>query len=160
LRYNEWYKAITSDGNLLRQTSDSFKGAFTTRQPEDKKVFESLALAYAKKNARCPFLINDLCTIYPIRPYTCSTYAVITDKVYCEPDLSENEYLENKIKIKSAMNPLYFEEKYCDLEYYSDMEGRYSFGPMQQMVYHILRLGPDLSGSSDNFKGIEDDHLK
>lgn len=140
--YDAWYNHISSDDNILEKASDAYQTALETRQPEDKKVFESMALQYAGKGVHCPFLKDDLCTIYPIRPYTCSTYAVISEKHYCKPGLTEQEYVQHKLKVKSEKNPLYYEDKYNDLEYYLDLNGSFTFGPMPTLIYQILQYGP------------------
>lgn len=142
MNYDVWYKQITSDDNLLERTSDAYQKAFETDQAEDKRIFEGMTLKYAGKYARCPFLKDDLCIIYPIRPYTCSTYAVISEKRYCEPNLPEEEYVNHKLKVKLEMSPLYFEEKYNEVAYYLDSNGSLTFGPMPTLIYQILQYGP------------------
>lgn len=142
LNYQAWHDAITSESNILNKVSNAYKNAFETLTDEDKKLFESFALEYAKKYAPCPFLEDDLCMIYPIRPYTCSTYAVLSDKKYCAPNLPEEAYIEHKLKVKSEKNPLYFETEYFDTDYYIDLKHRYILGSMQRMVYNMLKYGP------------------
>lgn len=145
--FDAWYNNITSDGDVLSETSDAYQKAFETRSAEDKKRFESMALTYARKHARCPFLRDDLCMIYPIRPYTCSTYAVITDKKYCAPDLAEEVYIKHKQKVRSSVNPLQFDDQYVDLKYYLDLKGCLLFGPMPTLIHQMLLQGPTLNDS-------------
>ena len=140
--YNAWYENITAEDNLLEKTSDAYRKAFETRRSEDKRFFEDMALKYANKRAHCPFLKDDLCMIYPVRPHICATYAVISAKKYCEPGLAAQEYIEHKLKVKSDLNPLYFEEKYRETEYYLDLNGNLTFGPMQPLIHQVLKYGP------------------
>lgn len=135
--YNAWHRNITSGDNILEKISEAYRSAFESRKPEEKKRFEDLALEYAGKYAQCPFLEDDKCIIYPIRPYTCSTYSVISDKKYCDPNLSKEEYIKNKLKVKSATHPLFL-----DTEYFIDLKDRYIFGAMQKMIYNIVKYGP------------------
>lgn len=143
VNYDLWRKQVASDDdNILKLTSDAYRKAFLTCLPEDKETFERLALEFAKKKAPCPFLEDDLCLIYPIRPHTCSAYAVISDEKYCDSNLPEDAYIKHQQKIKSAKNPLYFEREYIDIEYYIDLKESYIFGAMQSMLYRMLKYGP------------------
>lgn len=134
INYNAWHARITSEDNILEKISDAYQTAFETRNFEDKKKYENLALEYGKKYARCPFLDDDKCLIYPIRPYACSMHCVLSDRKYCDPKLHE-EGGGNQLKVKSVMNPLFFD---MDIEYFTDLKGRYIFGALQSMVYNIL----------------------
>ena len=133
-KYDDWHEKITSGDNILKKISRTYQKVLKTSLPEDKKRFELLALEYARKHALCPFLNNDECIIYPVRPYTCSTYTIISDKKYCDPNLPEEEYIKNKLKIKPDKNPLY-----CETEYFAGFKKRFTLGPLQTLVYHILK---------------------
>ncbi len=146
--YDAWHRRVTAGGNILQKISVAHQKTFDTRAVEDKKIFEDLALEYARQYACCPFLKNDECIIYPVRPYTCSVYSVISDRKYCSPDFPQEVYVQNKLKLRSAVNPLYF-----DTDYYVDLEGRMIFGPMQSMVHHLIKHGPP-SPDSDGLEEL------
>lgn len=138
LNYKTWLDRITFGKNILLKASEAYQKLFETREPDDKKAFEVLALDYAKAYTPCPFLENDQCMIYPIRPFVCSIYGVVSDKKYCDPKW-HIEAREQKRKIKSAIHPLHFENSY-----FVDLKGRLIFGPMPHMVYGILSSGPKM----------------
>ena len=138
INYKAWQQRITSGDNSLQNASEAYQVLYETRRPEDKRTFEAYALDYAKKYIPCPFLNDSKCLIYPIRPFVCSTYGVVSHKKYCDPKWHK-EALENKQKIKSAINPLSFEHSY-----FIDLKGRMIFGPMPKMVNDIIQNGPYL----------------
>ena len=60
-----------------REISDSFTVIPTTRSaPPVSNDLPELSLVYQVKPfpMRCPFLINNLCSIHPVRPFICRTY--------------------------------------------------------------------------------------
>lgn len=135
INYRGWFDTITSGDNILEKTSKAYQIAFETRRSGDKEAFQNLALEYAKRFAYCPFLEDDKCNIYPLRPYTCSTYSVVSDKKYCDPGLQPKEYLKKK-KIKAKQNPLF-----ADTQYFTDLKGGFIFRPLQQAVYELIKYG-------------------
>jgi len=44
---------------------------------------------YTDFRTPCPFLVDDLCQIYPVRPYCCRSYMAITDQ--CKSPVSQDE---------------------------------------------------------------------
>ena len=47
---------------------------------------------YFNKNWDCPFLINDSCTIYNVRPFSCRTMHTLDDPKYCETNEEHKLY--------------------------------------------------------------------
>lgn len=50
--------------------------------------FKHLALEYFAAAVACPFLVDETCSIYPIRPLVCREYMVVSHPIHCaEPGL-------------------------------------------------------------------------
>ena len=136
INYHDWHERLSSGDNILEKTTVSYQTLFKTRNPNDKKMCDAYILKYAETYTPCPFLKDDKCLIYPIRPFVCSVYCVLSDKKYCDPRSHKQAPTEH-VKLKSATHPLSFENTY-----YTDLQGRTILGAMPKMVYDILRHGP------------------
>jgi len=79
-RFHQTLLKISAAGLIDRIVSeDWFVESTTARQ---------LAVDYLYKRIPCPFLENDACTIYPMRPLICREYMVISPPEHCYDPLS------------------------------------------------------------------------
>jgi len=53
---------------------------------EKRLILEELGARYAKLKIACPFLKDEACMIYDIRPLVCSCQVAVTPPEYCDPD--------------------------------------------------------------------------
>ncbi|HEY0785198.1 MAG TPA: YkgJ family cysteine cluster protein [Acidobacteriaceae bacterium] len=66
-----------------------------------------VVIEYLAAKAPCPFLKDESCGIYPIRPLICREYLVTTPPEYCEgPRLQEVEGVRMPLKLSKALNKL------------------------------------------------------
>lgn len=85
---------------------------------EDEKQFDSHVHEYTGRRNPCPFLIDNSCSIYEIRPFACAALVAITPPEKCVPDdkgINNAEYRKIEVKMDEEMpyflksrNPIVF----------------------------------------------------
>lgn len=120
-RYPQWRENIKENGDLFK----SFWNQEVT--PENAEAEKR----YHKQNIPCPFLDNQSCSIYEVRPFLCATHYAVSPPEWCNP---QNP---NKPDNRTAY-PL---ELMTDRSfYYGKLDSAYvSFMPIA--VYEILKAG-------------------
>jgi len=69
----------------LNEWLDFFdKNTLNDKPLDGKEIFEIFNRTAAIKGLRCPFLINDICSIYEMRPLTCRIHYVEDNPKLCE----------------------------------------------------------------------------
>ena len=56
-----------------------------------------LSNRYLESNLRCPFLVDDKCSIYTVRPMACSGHHSVTPPENCAPEARHNPDIRNSI---------------------------------------------------------------
>ncbi len=74
-RFHAALLELQSKGVLARLTPEMFD--------LQTDSFRQLALDYFVTGVACPFLVEGLCSIHPIRPLVCREYMVVTPPEYC-----------------------------------------------------------------------------
>jgi Fe-S-cluster containining protein len=84
-RYEEWREkaeAISDEIDGIRNralaSSAPMAGVIKDTRP--------LSTRYFMTNIRCPFLVDGLCSIYPVRPLACSGHHSVSPPEWCAPD--------------------------------------------------------------------------
>ncbi|MDD4923337.1 MAG: SEC-C metal-binding domain-containing protein [Dehalococcoidales bacterium] len=85
--YKKWKSSLDEHKGIL----DDFQSAYSEMwesgfDAEKRRKVEELGAAYAKYKIPCPFLKEDACMIYDIRPLVCSCQVAVTPPEYCDPD--------------------------------------------------------------------------
>jgi Fe-S-cluster containining protein len=82
-RIEHWRAAVAADSELsaLLQTFEAAEGYVEGEEGE------ALELSYWRRQLPCPFLAEDRCTIYPVRPFACREHHVTSDPRLCAEDL-------------------------------------------------------------------------
>lgn len=76
----------TGKDGLLRSVIDlGMATAKEIKDPTNAKSVSSAAVRYFSKGIPCPFLDDGACSIYGLRPVSCSSYAVVSDPKNCFP---------------------------------------------------------------------------
>jgi len=102
--------------------------------PKDNKVFENALKKYAKQHLPCPFLKDDTCNIYEVRPYACAGLVSTTPAEWC----GTNHQNHNKIKLWKAEVNLD-----SDPPYFANPESLVTLTNMPALVFEILSYGWD-----------------
>ena len=119
--YPTWREKVKKSGDLFRKPE----------QDDKSRNIGDLA-AYARLKIPCPFLQNDVCSIYEVRPYVCAGLIVTTPPEWCDPDHPKHSQRKRYIIQQSALADLTF--------YWKNLKKPvWSFMPI--MVYDILEYG-------------------
>ena len=84
-RYEEWREKAGS----ISEAIDGIRNqALSSSTPIARVIDDTrpLSTRYFKANIRCPFLVDDLCSIYPVRPLACSGHHSVSPPEWCAPD--------------------------------------------------------------------------
>lgn len=134
-RYPSWREEIRKNGDLYKQC-----GRFWNRDTEDLKKEEALEVLneakeenerYQLQNLPCPFLVDNLCSIYIVRPYVCAAYVATSSPQWC------NQAKRNKPELRQLILP---EILYDRSFYYRELE-RPVITCMPIAIYEILKGG-------------------
>lgn len=88
-RYEEWREKAAAipgeiDGIRNRALASSAPMAHVIRDTRP------LSTRYFMANIRCPFLVDGLCSIYPVRPLACSGHHAVSPPEWCAPGSQHN----------------------------------------------------------------------
>ena len=85
-QYPIWRQKTGQYGDLLLSCQKDF--GQLRKDNEDKAAQQELVddlLFYKLLNVPCPFLHDNICVIYEVRPYTCATHYVTSPAEFCSP---------------------------------------------------------------------------
>ena len=119
--YPEWRERVRESGDLFKKPA----------QDDKRKNIGDLA-AHAKLKIPCPFLQDDACSIYEVRPFVCAGLIVTTPPEWCDPKHPKHNKRKRYIISDSALADRTF--------YWKNLEKPvWSFMPI--MVHDILEYG-------------------
>ena len=134
-RYPAWREKIRQNGDLHKQCGHywdrDFEGLKKQEALEVLDGFKEENERYRLQNLPCPFLVNNLCSIYEVRPYVCAVYVSTSPPQWC--DISNQE----KPVLRNIMSP---EMLYDRSFYYNELENP-MITCMPIAVYEILKSG-------------------
>jgi Fe-S-cluster containining protein len=85
--YRSWKTKIETNKTLLRDISKAYNDHLHDRDSAEKQeLFQTLANQYNTLDIPCPFLSENRCLIYPVRPWVCAGYFAVTPNDWCRPD--------------------------------------------------------------------------
>lgn len=79
--YPEWRNKVKNVQNIEKFVNDNWLSPVGKQ-----KAVEKMGQEYYELKAICPFLDNNLCKIYEVRPYVCAGYYVTSPIEQCDPD--------------------------------------------------------------------------
>ena len=84
-RYETWREKAESIAEDLDRIRNQ---ALLSSTPMARVIQDTrpLSTRYFEANIRCPFLVDDLCSIYPVRPLACSGHHAVSPPEWCAPD--------------------------------------------------------------------------
>lgn len=131
-KYPKWRQEVRAKGDLYKQCRSSLG---MDDAPEDAQVLMQSADKHTKnyyqQNISCPFLNDDLCLIYEVRPYSCAALFAFTPTHYCRPDSAATPDALRAFSVE-VINDRSF--------YYGRLEKPViSFMPIA--VYEIIKIG-------------------
>lgn len=132
-QYPRWKEASDRLGDILSRIDKAQeKVLFGTATENDRQVFNESLTAYAALRNPCPFLQDNACTIYEVRPYVCAGVVSISPPEYCRP---EHPSREDNLLIKADFLPQ------NDMPYFIPTKAAINFGCMPALVQQLLKYG-------------------
>lgn len=107
-RYPIWRKKISENQQTYDQVSNTAN--LSLPNPNDshaRQLFFDAAEEYFKLDIKCPFLVDGLCSIYPVRPLACASHVVISNPENCKA--SNGQMCESLSWVdRHELHPAYF----------------------------------------------------
>jgi Fe-S-cluster containining protein len=131
-RFPGWREAVRQGGDTFQYCEQIFSNMLLLGQDRQReKAFDKALRAHNKQRLVCPFLDNDLCLIYEIRPSNCAGFFVTTPPEQCRPTgLSEPKFNITTIDDVVSDVSFYFQSLACPVTLY-----------MPVAVYRIMEEG-------------------
>jgi Fe-S-cluster containining protein len=112
------------------------------------KQFDAECDRYALQDIPCPFLANNACSIYEIRPYVCARIVAVTPSEWCRaghPRQSEALHLKAQVQFEKDMP--YFEPPASDC----------IFSSMPFLVHRLLQEGYEALSSVPGLEKLKEE---
>jgi hypothetical protein len=85
--YKKWKNRLDEHEGILDEFQQAYAELFESGFDSEKRLkLEELGARYAKFKIGCPFLKDDACMIYDVRPLVCSCQVAVTPPEYCDPE--------------------------------------------------------------------------
>jgi hypothetical protein len=144
--YPRWEAAITPIvHNIDRLEAIQEKILFGQETMEERQVFYSDLTVFADLNNPCPFLYDGVCTIYPVRPYSCACVLSSSPQEWCD----RNNPNRQKPSIYKS-HP----DRASEMPYMGLATG-IIFGCLPNMVYRIMVYGYSFLSSFQGLEGLK-----
>lgn len=128
--YPLWRDKLRQNGDLfLKCKQISSEMLYSGHSDEREQAFEEATKGYRRQNISCPFLDNNQCSIYEIRPYPCVGIFVTTPPELCNPINPD----DHKCNLTIA------DEVIDDLSFYDKLLSQPILMFMPVAVYEILK---------------------
>jgi hypothetical protein len=98
------------------------------------KQFDAECDRYALQDIPCPFLLDNACSIYQVRPFVCARIVAVTPSEWCRaghPRQGEAQHLKAQIEFEK------------DMPYFVPPANECVFSSMPFLVYRLLYEGYD-----------------
>ncbi len=129
-RWNE--RVLRIEGSFRRMNELHARISSGNATEEESKQFDLECDAYAAADIPCPFLLDNACSIYNIRPYVCARIVAITPADWCRAgDPRQREAIHLKAQMQFENDMPYFEKITSDAV----------FSSMPFLVYSLLHEG-------------------
>ena len=93
-RYPTWYNELSRHRDLLARISQatgvlSQEGVTPEKVGEMESILRRETTAFWNLHLHCPFLVDDACSIHPVRPFTCAGHYSLSPAEYCDLSLGK-----------------------------------------------------------------------
>lgn len=95
-----WRDAIAADPELRSRLAAFVESEGYVSGPEGG----ALELDYWQAQLPCPFLEDDRCTVYPVRPFACQEHFVVSDPVLCSDDFDHAVPADTRLEFRAVAN--------------------------------------------------------
>lgn len=105
--YATWRQKLGSFVSKMPRLEQLIAGNLTGMlSQEEEKAFDFHVHEYAGRRNPCPFLIDESCSIYEVRPFACAALVAVTPPEKCLPDakgINTAEYRKIEVKMDEEM---------------------------------------------------------
>jgi hypothetical protein len=148
--YKDWRKKLRKNGDIFKKCAQLWIDKNTPGAGvEAQQAFIEEAGRYQRQNIPCPFLHNNLCLIYEVRPFTCVGTVATTPPEWCSP-LNQNEPKIYQTQTPAVIDKSFYYKKINDVVL--------AFMPL--VVYSILEDGYRMLSILTGLEDLEEKALK
>ena len=115
---------------------------------EEKRQFDTECDTYALADIPCPFLLDNACSIYEVRPYVCARIVSITPADWCR---AGHPRQREAVHLKAQMQ---FEK---DTPYFEPVASDCVFSSMPFLVYSLLQEGYQALSAVPGLEKLKDE---
>jgi Fe-S-cluster containining protein len=149
IAYPRWRAEVKKNETLFQSIGKAYNEMTDSGFSLEKQGnFMVLSAQYLKLNIACPFLHNDICSIYEVRPTACASVVATTPSEWCSP--------ANTQKCKVYMAPTKLTKEMFD--FYRNI-GSYIFLPAPLGVYELIQNGYIWLSNIPGLKGLDEDAM-
>jgi Fe-S-cluster containining protein len=144
--YSKWRKRLKQNGDIFNKCGELWAKTWQTNLNEDmKKALEDADSRYRKQDIYCPFLINETCAIYEVRPFTCAALVATTPNDWC--GVSSNK--QTKLYTTRRQEPF-------DTSFYYGQIGQNIVTFMPIFVHNLLMYGYEILAAVPGLEGLDE----
>ncbi len=144
--YENWHRGLGPYHNKIARLDQMIARNMSGKlSPEEQARFAADTNGFAARHASCPFLLDNACTIYEVRPFVCSSAIATTPAEKCvfgTPGASEAKYYRYGFQIEK------------DRPYFVKPRNSIVFGCMPELVHRILEEGYSFLASIDGLENL------
>jgi Fe-S-cluster containining protein len=145
-KYQGWRDVVTQGGDRFLDCERFFSDMLSKgNSPEKERRFQQLLRRHTKQGISCPFLFDNLCSIYEVRPSNCAGFFVTHSPEKCRP----REYYEPKFNLTAIDDVLY------DTSFYYKSLAYPAMLYMPVAVFRLLEEGFSYLAKFPGIEGIE-----
>ena len=141
--FKKWRKQLRQNGDLFKECAQLWQNKTTLGANQEAELaYQESLTRYQNQNIYCPFLQDNVCLIYDVRPFSCAALIATTPAQYCSPSRVK------PAKYYVTRTPVIF-----DTSFYFNKIDEIILAFMPLVVYGIIKDGYKLLS---NFRGLEE----
>ena len=129
--YRDWRRGLgLFEHKLPRLDQMIVKNLVGDLSAEEQERFNSDINDYTGRKVTCPFLVDNACSIYAVRPFVCASVVAVTPAEMCSWDsINQAKYLKIELKLDQEM------------PYFVRSRNPILLGCLPELVYRLLEQG-------------------
>ena len=143
--YRDWRKGLGMSYSKLPRLDQMIARNLSGKlSPQEQSRFRADVDSYTACRVPCPFLIDDACSIYEVRPFVCASLVSVSPTEYCQWDTvpSQATYYRFGFNLES------------DFPYFIKPRNPIVFGCMPELVHRILEEGYSFLSTIEGLEGL------
>jgi Fe-S-cluster containining protein len=147
-KFPVWRQRLRENGDIFKECGELWQERMKTANSEESlRVLREAEGRYLEQRIYCPFLADNACSIYEVRPFTCAALIATTPAEYC--DLRNHKRAKHYMTSTPCKSDTSF--------YFSHLyESVLAFMPL--VVQGILENGYRLLALIPGLEGLEETH--